>query len=106
MLSDDRPQFAQHYLWALDDVRPGVAAKFVATGVRVAFPLPILLPGVARRVVAIAVQLDRELVLGPTTVDKATTGQAIRNGQGKRASRKSFRKRRSSPLNVFLGRRG
>src|SRR4051794_124733 len=63
---------------ALDhDIVPGVAAKLVAAGVRLALAPAVLLPGVPGAVKAVAVELDRQLVGSPAAVDQATACQAI-----------------------------
>src|SRR3954468_2926996 len=65
----------------LDHVAPGVAAELVAAGGCLAFALAVELPGVSGRVVAVRIELDGQLVVRPTTVDKATAGQTIRDRQ-------------------------
>src|SRR4051812_17979075 len=68
-LSEERAQFSEHVRRILEDVCIGVAAMPVAAGVRLTLPTAVLLPGVARVVVAVAVELDREAVGGPAAVD-------------------------------------
>ncbi len=51
------------------DVAVGQAPEVVAACARLALPATIELPGMARAVVAVAVELDGETVLGPAAVD-------------------------------------
>src|SRR4051794_22062808 len=74
-LAECRPRMLHH-------VAPGVAAELVATGICLPLPVAVLFPGVSASVIAVAVQLDRELLLRPAAVDKAAAGRAI--GFGKR----------------------
>ena len=62
----------------LEDVAVGVAAELVAARSRLALPAAILLPGVARAVEAVAVDLDRDAVLGPAAVDAAAACYPVR----------------------------
>ena len=61
----------------LDHVAVGVAAEVIPTRAGLALAAPILLPGVARVVEAVAVELDREPLLGPAAVDSAATRRAV-----------------------------
>src|SRR5215218_7999526 len=74
-LSTARPEqpakVGKHLLRLFVYVPPGIAAEFVAAGAGLALPLAILLPDVTSAVVAVAVQLDREVMLRPTAVDVA-----------------------------------
>ena len=67
----------------VEDVAIGVAAELVAA--RVCFPLAtaVLLPGVARLVIAIAVELDSQPLLGPAAVHPSPARRAVglREGQ-------------------------
>ena len=60
-----------------EDVAPGVAAEFVAAGPGFALTAAVLLPGVAGVVVAIAVELDGQPMLGPPAVDTVRAGRAV-----------------------------
>jgi hypothetical protein len=70
-------ELRQHEARLLEHVAVGVAAELVATGPRLALAVAILLPGVARMVVAIAVELDGQSVLRPAAVHAAASRQAI-----------------------------
>ena len=56
--ADELAQLAEHRAAFLEDIAVGEAAKVVAARVRLALAAAILLPGVARGVVAEAVELD------------------------------------------------
>ena len=60
----------------LEDVAVGVPAVLVSARVGLPLPAAVLLPGKARRVEAIAVQLDGQVVLGPAAVDVAAAARA------------------------------
>jgi hypothetical protein len=60
-----------------EDVAVRVAAELVAAGVCFPLPAAVLLPGVARTVVTVAVELDGQVVLGPAAVDAAPAGGAV-----------------------------
>src|SRR5918992_1767531 len=62
-------QFVEHPVGSLEDVVVSEAAKLVAS--RPGFPLSaaVELPGVAGAVVAVAVELDGQALLGPAAVD-------------------------------------
>ena len=45
-----------------------------------ALPFVVLLPGVARVVVGVAVELDRQRLLGPAAVDVAAAGGTVGHG--------------------------
>ena len=72
------PQLGEHWRRALEDVAIGVTAELVAASVSLPFTAAVLLPGVARAVVAVAVELDGEVEVGPTAVDPAAARHAIR----------------------------
>jgi hypothetical protein len=61
----------------LDDVAIGVAAELASSRIRLPFGLAVLFEDVAGPVVAVAVELDGELVVRPTTVDRAASGRAV-----------------------------
>src|SRR5918992_2846776 len=63
------PQFPEHLLRRLEHVVVGVAAELVPPRPGFPFALAVLLPGVAGAVVAVAVELDGEVVGGPAAVD-------------------------------------
>src|SRR6266511_533577 len=77
MPRDQPAQLLKHQPRILEDVAVGVAAKLVAAGARLALTAAVLLPGVARVVVAVAVQLDRQPPLGPAAVHPPPTGGAV-----------------------------
>jgi hypothetical protein len=58
-------------------VAVGVAPELVAARAGLALAAAVLLPGVARLVVAVAVELDRQALLRPAAVDPPPTGQAV-----------------------------
>ena len=60
-----------------------VAAELVATGARLALALAVLLPSVPRAVVAVAIELDREPVLGPAAIHPVAAGHLVRHRQRK-----------------------
>ena len=62
----------------LEDVVVGVATELVASGIGLALAAAVLLPGVTRLVVAVAVELDRQPVLGPAAVHASCPGRAVR----------------------------
>src|SRR3954447_2673315 len=66
----------------LAQVRLGEAQERVAPLARLPFPQPILLPAVAGVVEGVAVELDREPVLGPAAVDALGAGGAVGGGGG------------------------
>ena len=76
-LEEEWPQLAQKGVSRFDDVAPRVAAKVVPAGVGGAFAAPILLPGVPGRVIGVAVEFDRQPMLGPATVDAPPAGRSV-----------------------------
>lgn len=62
----------------LEDIAIGVTAELIAAGVCFSLATAILLPGVARLVVAIAVELDRQSLLRPAAVHPSPAGGTIR----------------------------
>lgn len=66
----------------LAQVRLGEAQERVAPLARLPFPQPILLPAVAGVVEGLAVELDREPVLGPAAVDALGAGGPVGDGAG------------------------
>ena len=64
-------------MWVLEDVAVGVAAELVASGSGLALATAVLLPGVTGVVVAVAVELDRQAVLGPAAVDAPSARRAV-----------------------------
>src|SRR3954452_4223660 len=70
-------ELAEHRLGVLEDVAVGVAAVLIAAGVGLALAATILLPGVARVVEAVAVELDGQVVDGPAAVDPAARGDLV-----------------------------
>jgi hypothetical protein len=63
--------------WFVGDVVVGVAAVLVAAGVGLAFALAVLFPGVAAVVVAVAVELDGQVSVGPAAVDAVGAGLRV-----------------------------
>ena len=53
----------------------------VAAGVGLAFAVAVVLPGVAGAVVAVAVELDGQAVVGPAAVDAVAAGGLVGLGQ-------------------------
>src|SRR5215213_7810751 len=78
----------------LAQVRLGEAQESVAPLARLPFPQPILLPAVAGVVEGVAVELDREPVLGPAAVDAPGAGGAV----GDRLRQPRFFERSQEPL--------
>jgi hypothetical protein len=76
-------EVGEHRRRPLIDVEPGVAPELVATGPRFALALAVLLPGVTAVVIAVAVELDGEMVLGPAAVDVSTIDSPIHFWLGK-----------------------
>src|SRR3954452_9883412 len=76
--ADDRPQFADERARIVEDVGPGEAAEVVATGARLPLPLAVLLPRMPARVVAVAVELDRQAAARPATVDETAAVRLVR----------------------------
>src|SRR5215213_11499715 len=76
-LDEQMGQLAQHLLRLLEDVAVRVTAELVAARPCVAFAPPVLLPGVARVVVAVAVELDRQAPFRPAAVDAVSAGDAV-----------------------------
>src|SRR5215211_3893291 len=76
-----RAELGEHLFGLFEDVAPGVAAELVAAGAGLAFAAAVLLPGVAGVVVAVAVELDGQPVVGPAAVDVAAAGRAVGLGQ-------------------------
>src|SRR3954470_9172796 len=70
-------ELGEHLLGVLEDVAVGVAAVLVSAGVGLALAPAVLLPGMAGVVEAVAVELDREVVLGPAAVDAAAGGDLV-----------------------------
>ena len=82
VLSREEPgQLGEHERRALEHVAVGVAAVLVAAGVGFALAPAVLFPGVAGAVVAVAVELDGEPVVGPAAVDAVAAGGAVGLGQ-------------------------
>ena len=82
-LQGEDSQLVQHQPRVLEDVAVGVAAELVAACARLSLATAVLLPRVAGMVVAIAVELHGQSLLGPAAVDPASAGGAVRLGQGK-----------------------
>ena len=61
----------------LKDIAVGVPTDLVTACVRFAFATAVLLPGVARVVVAVAVEFYRQSLPGPAAVHAASTGGTI-----------------------------
>src|SRR5215207_9760936 len=77
------PKVLENRLWILVHVAPGVASELVPACPSLALALVILLPRMAGVVVAVAVELDREPVVGPATIDVPAVDAAVCLGQGK-----------------------
>src|SRR5436305_11426505 len=78
----ERSKFGQDVLGGFGDIAVREAAIVVTPLPRATLALVIALPGVARVVVLVAVELDGELVVGPPTIDPVPIHMAI--GGGKR----------------------
>jgi hypothetical protein len=70
-------QVGKHRVGLLVDVEPGVPPELVAAGAGLALTLVVLLPGVTAVVIAVAAELDGEVVLGPAAVDVSTIDSPI-----------------------------
>ena len=78
----------------------GVAAKVISTRPSLPLAMTVLLPRVARVVEPVAVELDRQSVLGPAAVDSVAPGRAVGDGEGEARVARSSKKRASSLLRV------
>jgi hypothetical protein len=78
---DERSELAKHERRALEYVAVRVAAEVVAACPRLALATAILLPCVARVVEAVAVELDRQLLLGPSAIHAPAAGCAVGHGE-------------------------
>src|SRR4051812_35960861 len=81
-LRQEGTKLREHRGWMLEDVAPGVAAVLVAPSVGLALAPAVLLPGVARGVVAVGIEFHRQAVLGPAAVDAFAPRGAVGYGQG------------------------
>src|SRR5207249_9728247 len=70
-------QLSQQVARVLGDVVPRVASKLVAAGASLALAAAVLLPGVARVVKAVAVELDGQSMLGPAAIDPPPASGAV-----------------------------
>ena len=62
----------------VDDITERQPAELLSACVSLALASAILLPGVARGVVAVAVELDREVVVGPVAIDPPAAFDLVR----------------------------
>jgi hypothetical protein len=60
-----------------EDIAVGVAAELVTASAGFSFAMAVLLPGVARVVVAVAVELHRQALPGPAAVYAASADRTI-----------------------------
>ena len=76
---------------------PRVPAELVAERAGEPLTTPILLPGVAGAVVAVAVELDRQPVLGPAAVDPLPAGRAVGHRKRQSGAPEAFEEARLEP---------
>ena len=74
---EENAQLVEHLARVFEHVAVRVATELVASRAGFALASAILLPGVARTVVAVAVELDGQTLLGPAAVDAASTCDAV-----------------------------
>ena len=70
-------QLPEHEGWMLEDIAVGVAAELVTVRASFAFATAVLLPCVAGVVIAEAVELYCQSLLGPAAVHVAPAGGTI-----------------------------
>ena len=75
--TEESAEIGEHRLRFFRDIEPGEPPELVTPGAGIAFALAVLLPSVTGAVVAVAVQLDREAMLRPATVDVAAIDAPI-----------------------------
>jgi hypothetical protein len=82
-------ELPEHVPWILEDVAVGVATELVATRASLPLAAAVLLPGVARSVEPVAVELDGQSTFGPAAVDAPPACRPVRLGE--------FKSRRRTP---------
>src|SRR5205823_6255774 len=75
--SEQPAQLSQHLIRIFEDLTPAVAGVCVLSGVGLALAFAVLLPRISRVVELVAVELDRERVVGPAAIDPPPAGDPV-----------------------------